>query len=80
VSNRLTRFREYMGRFDAATKPEHAIKRGFYVERPSRSVAAEIAARIELRPASTHLLVGGSGREKRRSSTSFTSESASLPT
>jgi hypothetical protein len=64
VSNRLTRFREYMARFDAAASPEHAIERGFYVQRPGRSVADEIAARAELRPASTHLLVGGVGSGK----------------
>jgi hypothetical protein len=64
VSNRLARFRDYMARFDAAASPEHAIERGFYVERPGRSVADEIAARIELRPASTHLLVGGVGSGK----------------
>ena len=39
-----------MARFDAAASPERAIDRGFYVERPGRSVADEVAARIELRP------------------------------
>ena len=58
------KFREYMARFDAAATPEHAIERGFYVERLGRSVADEIAARIELRPTSTHLLVGGVGSGK----------------
>lgn len=53
-----------MARFDAAASPGNAIERGFYVERPGRSVADEIAARIELRPASTHLLVGSVGSGK----------------
>jgi hypothetical protein len=53
-----------MARFDAAANPWRAIERGFYVERPGRSVANEIASRIELRPTSTHLIVGGVGSGK----------------
>ena len=53
-----------MARFDAAANPGKAIERGFYVERPGRSVADEIAARVELRPGAAHLLVGGVGSGK----------------
>jgi hypothetical protein len=53
-----------MARFDVAASPGRAFERGFYVKRPGRSVAEEISTRVELRPASKHLLVGGIGSGK----------------
>jgi hypothetical protein len=64
VANRRDRFREYMSRLDAAADPRLAIERGFYVSRPGRGNADQIAGRLELRPASTHLVVGGVGAGK----------------
>ncbi|MDC3954130.1 ATP-binding protein [Polyangium jinanense] len=64
MTSRLKTFREYMARLDAAANPERALERGFYVERPGRSVGKEITDRVGLRPASTHLLVGGVGSGK----------------
>lgn len=64
VKNRRDRFREAMARLDAAADPARAIERGFYVERPGRSVESDLAARLELRPASSHLVIGGVGSGK----------------
>lgn len=64
VANRRDRFREYMSRLDAAADPSLAIERGFYVPRKGRGNAEQIAGRLELRPGSTHLLVGGVGAGK----------------
>ena len=64
VANRRDRFREYMSRLDAAADPRLALKRGFYVSRHDRGNADQISGRLELRPASTHLVVGGVGAGK----------------
>src|SRR5207247_623852 len=64
VNERLQRYREYMARLDAAADPRHAIERGFYVPRSGRSIAEMVTGRVELRPASTHLVVGGTGSGK----------------
>jgi hypothetical protein len=64
VSDRLQRFRTYMERLDAAADPRFAIARGLYVPPSARSVADEIARRLELQPASAHLIVGGVGSGK----------------
>lgn len=64
MANRRDKFREYMSRLDAAADPRLAIERGFYVSRSGRGNADQIAGRLELRPASTHLLVGGVGAGK----------------
>lgn len=53
-----------MARFDAAAEPRAAIERGHYVEPLGRSFKDQLIGRIELRPASTHLLVGGIGSGK----------------
>jgi hypothetical protein len=53
-----------MARLDAAADPARAIERGFFVERPGRSVESELAARLELRPVSSHLIIGGVGSGK----------------
>jgi hypothetical protein len=64
VTERLQRFRTYMERLDAAAEPRSAIVRGLYVPPSARSVAEEITGRLELRPASAHLIVGGIGSGK----------------
>lgn len=56
-----------MERLDAAADPLHAIERGLYVNRglrKGRSLFQEIAGRLELRPSSTHLVLGGIGSGK----------------
>jgi hypothetical protein len=53
-----------MGRFEPSADPSDAVKRGFYVPRPGRSVAEQLAARFEIKPSASHLLVGGVGSGK----------------
>lgn len=62
--NRRQVFRERMSTLEAASDPRTAISRGLYVPPPGRSVADQIAKRIELKPTSTHLVVGGVGAGK----------------
>lgn len=62
--NRRERFRHYMSRLNAALHPQLAIKEDLYVKPPGRSVADRIVSRLELEPASSHLLVGGVGSGK----------------
>ncbi len=64
VSTRREKFREYMVRFSPAADPVLAIRSGLYVPRPGRSMADEIAGRIDLDPSSSHLVVGGIGSGK----------------
>jgi hypothetical protein len=52
-----------MARLDGAADPVTAVERGFYVERAA-SLAQCIAARLDLKPASSHLIVGGIGTGK----------------
>jgi hypothetical protein len=47
-----------------ASSPQDAIKEGLVVPHPLRATANEIAARLELDPTSSHLLVGGIGSGK----------------
>ncbi|MEO5725405.1 MAG: hypothetical protein ABI134_08015, partial [Byssovorax sp.] len=61
---RLQRFRAYMGRMNPVADPALAIREGLYVAPPGRSVAEELATRLELEPASTHLVIGGIGSGK----------------
>jgi hypothetical protein len=53
-----------MGRFEPSADPRDAVERGFYVPRPGRSLAEQLAARFELKPTASHLLVGGVGSGK----------------
>lgn len=56
-----------MACLDAGADPRDAIKRGMYVRRvvrKGRTLHEEIAGRLELQPASTHLVVGGIGSGK----------------
>lgn len=54
-----------MARLNAAASPQQALDSGFYVAPPADlSVAHELTARLELQPASTHLVIGGVGAGK----------------
>lgn len=53
-----------MASLDAAADPRFAIERGLYVPRAGRSLVDAVAGRLELQPASTHLVVGGIGSGK----------------
>lgn len=53
-----------MGRFEPSADPRDAVERGFYVPRPGRSIAEQLAARFELKPSASHLVVGGVGSGK----------------
>ncbi len=53
-----------MGRFEPSGDPRDAVKRGFYVPRPGRSLAEQIASRFEVKPEASHLLMGGIGSGK----------------
>jgi Cdc6-like AAA superfamily ATPase len=64
VSNRREIWRDFMGRFEPSGDPRDAVGRGFYVPRPGRSLAEQLAARFELKPAASHLLMGGVGSGK----------------
>ena len=52
-----------MRRLDPTGDPARAVASGFYVS-PHNAVSQRIATRIELEPASSHLLVGGIGSGK----------------
>jgi hypothetical protein len=64
MANRLDFFRQQMAAFEGSTNPEKAIDSGYYVPEPRKSVSDLIAGRLALRPASTHLILGGIGSGK----------------
>jgi hypothetical protein len=53
-----------MARLDAAADPAVALSHAFYEPYPGRSLSDQIAARLELQPASAQLVVGGVGSGK----------------
>lgn len=53
-----------MGRFEPSADPRDAVERGFYVPRPGPSIAEQLAARFEVKPSASHVLVGGIGSGK----------------
>ncbi len=57
MENLLDFFRKQMAAFEGAANPSKAIESGYYVPEPGKSVSDLIAARIALRPASTHLIL-----------------------
>ncbi|MBA3547201.1 MAG: hypothetical protein H0T76_12005 [Nannocystis sp.] len=61
--DRLQRFRRWMAQLDPAGDPARAFAAGLYLSYP-RAVSQRIAARLEIAPASTHLLIGGVGSGK----------------
>jgi hypothetical protein len=64
MENLLDFFRKQMAAFEGAANPSKAIESGYYVPEPDKSVSDLIAARIALRPTSTHLILGGIGSGK----------------
>ncbi len=64
MSNRLQIFRERMAAFEGAANPQEAIESGYYVRAPGQLLAEKLSARVALRPASSHLLIGGIGSGK----------------
>jgi hypothetical protein len=53
-----------MAAFEGAANPSKAIESGYYVSEPGQSVSDLITRRMALRPASTHLMLGGIGSGK----------------
>jgi type IV secretory pathway ATPase VirB11/archaellum biosynthesis ATPase len=64
MENLLDFFRKQMAAFEGAANPSKAIASGYYIPEPGKSVSDLIAGRIALRPASTHLILGGIGSGK----------------
>jgi hypothetical protein len=64
--NRRERFRQYMTRLTTGAAPMRVVTDGLYVPVPSgaSAVAEKLAARLDLEPASSHLVVGGIGTGK----------------
>lgn len=56
-------FRAYMRHVDPKADPSLALKSGFYVRSP-HATSAQIATRLEIDPASTHLIIGAVGSGK----------------
>jgi hypothetical protein len=64
MANRLEFFKQQMAAFEGSANPSKAINSGYYMTEPRNSVSDLIAGRIALRPASTHLILGGIGSGK----------------
>jgi Cdc6-like AAA superfamily ATPase len=64
MENLLDFFRKQMAAFEGAANPSKAIESGFYIPEPGKSISDLIAGRIALRPASSHLILGGIGSGK----------------
>lgn len=64
MANRLEFFKQQMAAFEGSANPSKAINSGYYMAEPRQSVSDLIAGRIALRPASTHLILGGIGSGK----------------
>lgn len=62
-TERRNAFRELIRQLNPAEKPQRALEQGLYVE-PDSSISERIATRLELSPASTHMLIGGIGSGK----------------
>lgn len=62
--NRRDQFRHFMESLTTGAIPSQAIEQGLYVPAPGGAVAERLVPRIDLRPASTHIVVGGIGTGK----------------
>ncbi len=62
--NRREDFRLVMEALTTGAVPGQAITKGFYVPSPEGSLAERLVPRVDLRPSSTHLVVGGIGTGK----------------
>ena len=63
MSSRRQRFRAFIAAFNGAGAPEDALAANWYVE-PMDPVARRVARRLELQPASAHLITGHVGTGK----------------
>jgi Cdc6-like AAA superfamily ATPase len=61
---RLQKIRAYMAKMNPVKDPAEAIKSGLYIQPPGKSLAQEIAQRLEVEPDSTHVIIGGIGSGK----------------
>ena len=61
---RLERFRSYVRRMNPSSDPRAALKDGLYVSPPRRAAGEDLAARLELEPDSSHLVIGATGSGK----------------
>lgn len=61
---RLQRYRAFLAAMNPSSDPRLALERGYYVERPDGGVWSKLTKRLELDPASTHLVLGGIGSGK----------------
>lgn len=61
---RLKRYRAFLAAMNPSSDPQVAIDDGLYVEPPGQPVWAALKLKLELEPASTHLVLGGIGSGK----------------
>jgi hypothetical protein len=61
---RLQTYRAFLAAMSPSSNPSEALARGFYVEPPGGGVWSDLTRRLELEPASTHLVLGGIGSGK----------------
>lgn len=76
--DRRAHFRDYMRRLDPTASPERAMAEGFYVAPPS-AVTSRIGARLDIEPASSHLVLGGIGSGKTTALLAIRSHLLSVP-
>lgn len=61
---RLQTYRAFLAAMSPSSSPKDALERGFYVEPPGGGIWSALTAKLELEPASTHLVLGGIGSGK----------------
>jgi hypothetical protein len=61
---RLQRFRAFIAEMNPSSNPGEAIEQGYYVDPPDGGVWSQLTKKLELEPASTHLVLGGIGSGK----------------
>jgi hypothetical protein len=61
---RLQSFRAFIAAMNPSSNPGEAINQGYYVEPPDGGVWSPLTKKLELEPASTHLVLGGIGSGK----------------
>lgn len=61
---RLQRYRAFLAAMNPSSDPKLALERGYYIDPPDGGVWSKLTKRLELDPASTHLVLGGIGSGK----------------
>jgi hypothetical protein len=61
---RLQTYRAFLAAMSPSSNPSEALARGYYVEPPGGGVWSDLTKKLELEPASTHLVLGGIGSGK----------------